>query len=56
MKVFLDTNILFSAILFPGSIPDKALQKLCNSHMRLLHVIMLLMNSEEILQRNFHRN
>ena len=27
MKVFLDTNILFSAILFPGSIPDKALQK-----------------------------
>lgn len=27
MKVFLDTNILFSAILFPHSVPDKALQK-----------------------------
>ena len=27
MFVFLDTNILFSAILFPGSTPDKALQK-----------------------------
>ena len=27
MKVFLDTNILFSAILFPGSTPDKALTK-----------------------------
>ena len=27
MRVFLDTNILFSAILFPNSTPDKALQK-----------------------------
>lgn len=27
MKVFIDTNIFFSAILFPNSIPDKALQK-----------------------------
>lgn len=27
MRVFLDTNIIFSAILFPGSTPDKALQK-----------------------------
>lgn len=27
MRVFLDTNILFSAILFPDSVPDKALQK-----------------------------
>ena len=27
MKIFLDTNILFSAILFPGSTPDLALQK-----------------------------
>lgn len=27
MKVFLDTNIIFSAILFPGSVPDKAFQK-----------------------------
>ena len=27
MKIFLDTNIIFSAILFPGSMPDKALQK-----------------------------
>lgn len=27
MKVFIDTNILFSAILFPGRIPDLALQK-----------------------------
>ena len=27
MRVFLDTNIIFSAILFPGSVPDKALQK-----------------------------
>lgn len=27
MRVFLDTNIIFSAILFPNSIPDKAFQK-----------------------------
>lgn len=27
MKIFLDTNILFSAILFPGSIPSMALIK-----------------------------
>ena len=27
MIVFLDTNILFSAILFPGSNPDKVIQK-----------------------------
>lgn len=27
MKVFIDTNIFFSPILFPNSIPDKALQK-----------------------------
>lgn len=27
MGVFLDTNILFYAILFPNSTPDKALQK-----------------------------
>lgn len=32
MKVFLDTNILFSAILFPNSIPDKALQKSFTFH------------------------
>lgn len=32
MKVFLDTNILFSAILFPNSIPDKALQKAFTFH------------------------
>lgn len=32
MKVFLDTNILFSAILFPNSIPDKALQKAFSSY------------------------
>lgn len=27
MRVFLDTNVLFSAILFPGSMPDLALKK-----------------------------
>lgn len=27
MRVFLDTNIIFSDILFPNSIPDKAFQK-----------------------------
>lgn len=32
MRVFLDTNILFSAILFPNSTPDKALQKALSSH------------------------
>ncbi len=32
MKVFLDTNILFSAILFPNSVPDKALQKTLSFH------------------------
>lgn len=32
MKVFLDTNILFSAILFPDSVPDKALQKALSTH------------------------
>lgn len=33
MRVFLDTNIIFSAILFPGSVPDKALQKaLCSPY------------------------
>lgn len=33
MRIFLDTNILFSAILFPGSTPDKALQKaLCSPY------------------------
>lgn len=30
-KVFLDTNILFSAILLPNSIPDLALQKALSS-------------------------
>lgn len=32
MRVFLDTNILFSAILFPNSTPDKALQKAISLH------------------------
>ncbi len=32
MRVFLDTNILFSAILFPNSTPDKALCKALSSH------------------------
>ena len=32
MRVFLDTNILFSAILFPNSTPDKALQKTISLH------------------------
>lgn len=27
MKIFIDTNILISAALFPGSIPEKAYQK-----------------------------
>ena len=27
MRVFLDTNVLFSAILFPGSMPDLVLKK-----------------------------
>ena len=27
MKVFLDTNVIFSAILFPNSMPDLAFQK-----------------------------
>ena len=27
MRVFIDTNKLFSAILFPESMPSKALQK-----------------------------
>ena len=31
MRVFIDTNVIFSAILFPGSIPDKALQKSISS-------------------------
>ncbi len=39
MKVFLDTNILFSAILFPNSIPDKALQK-HSLFMKQLHEII----------------
>ncbi len=32
MRVFLDTNILFSTILFPNSTPDKALNKALSSH------------------------
>jgi hypothetical protein len=27
MKIFIDTNILISAALFPGSIPEKAYQR-----------------------------
>ena len=31
MKVFVDTNIMFSAILFPGSMPDLAFRKALSS-------------------------
>ena len=36
MKIFLDTNILFSAILFPDSTPDKALQKALLGHYKVI--------------------
>jgi len=31
MRVMIDTNILFSAILFPNSTPSRALHQLCQS-------------------------
>ena len=31
MKVFIDTNVLISASLFPGSIPDRAFAKAVSS-------------------------
>jgi predicted nucleic acid-binding protein len=36
MKILVDTNILISAILFPGSKPSKALLKVSEEHEMVL--------------------
>jgi len=36
MRVMVDTNILFSAILFPDSTPARALQQLCDTNSLVL--------------------
>ncbi|MDR2615869.1 MAG: putative toxin-antitoxin system toxin component, PIN family [Oscillospiraceae bacterium] len=36
MRVLVDTNVLFSALLFPNSTPAKAIQRLCETETMVL--------------------
>ncbi len=36
MRVMIDTNVLISAILFPGSLPDRAVKKTADDHTAVL--------------------
>ncbi|MGO5337659.1 hypothetical protein ACTQZS_12795 [Bilifractor sp. LCP19S3_H10] len=44
MKVFIDSNVLFSAALFPGSTPARALYKALKNPMMRLYARLILMN------------
>ena len=53
MKIFIDTNILISAALFPGSIPEKAYQRAVSYPNEAVISDMNLEELRRILIRNF---
>lgn len=51
MKILIDTNVLISAALFPGSVPYRAYMKAVTLH----HAIICSQNAAE-MQKVFQRN
>lgn len=53
MRVVLDTNVLLSALAFPGSKPDQALQRVRRGEMELFLSTFILAELERILRDKF---
>ena len=53
MRVVLDTNVLLSALAFPGSKPDQVLQRVRRGEVELFLSVFILAELERILRDKF---
>ncbi len=53
MKVALDTNVVISALAFPGSVPDKAMTKMILSGCQILLCDQVVAEPKEVVRRRF---
>jgi uncharacterized protein len=53
MRVVLDTNVLLSALAFPGSKPDQVVQRIRRGEVELFLSPFILMELERILRNKF---
>jgi putative PIN family toxin of toxin-antitoxin system len=52
MRIMIDTNVLISALLFPNSIPSKAIEKVLNGN-RLVICSYVIEELHEVFNRKF---
>lgn len=53
MKIMVDTNVIISALLKPGSVPDIVLNYVCENH-ELVLCDQIIRESYIVAQRRFH--